>query len=376
VGGGNFVIETKRDQAYVGICIIINECFKNLIISSLEICEGQFTRRLMRMTEYHNEWNEPDKNDFWKAQKIVNQYLVRTPFLKATRLSQVLGVEAYIKCENLQITGSFKVRGGVNLMASLSMAEKRRGVITASTGNHGQSIAYAASIFGAKSLIVVPKNANPLKVDAIRRLGGTVVFHGKDFNDAKTWVEEETKRHHYRYINSGNEPSLIAGVGSLYLEMMEDEPDIDAFIVPIGGGSGASAACLIATFFNPKIVVIGVQSEKAPAVYRSWKTKQWIETNTANTFAEGLATRAPFELPLQIMRRRLDDFILVTEDQMKNAILLLFETTHQVVEGAGAASTAAAMILKNQLKEKKIGLVLSGGNLTLDQFRSIICSEK
>lgn len=328
------------------------------------------------MTEYSDEWNEPDKDDFVKAQKIVNQYLVRTPFLKATRLSQVLGVEAYIKCENLQITGSFKVRGGVNLMASLSTAEKRRGVITASTGNHGQSIAYAASIFKAKSIIVVPKNANPLKVDAIRRLGGTIVFRGNDFNDAKTWVEEETKRHHYRYINSGNEPSLIAGVGSLYLEMMEDEPDIDAFIVPIGGGSGASAACLIATFFNPKIEVIGVQSEKAPAVYRSWKTKQWIETNTANTFAEGLATRAPFELPLQIMRRRLNDFILVTEDQMKDAILLLFETTHQVVEGAGAASTAAAMILKNQLKGKKVGLVLSGGNLTLDQFRSIISSEK
>jgi threonine dehydratase len=285
-------------------------------------------------------------------------------------------MEAYIKCENLQITGSFKVRGGVNLMASLSTADKQRGVITASTGNHGQSIAYAASLFGVNAIIVVPKNANPLKVDAIQRLGGTIVYHGKDFNDAKTWVEEDAKRHHYRYINSGNEPNLIAGVGSLYLEMMEDEPDIDTFIVPIGGGSGASAACLIATLFNPKIEVIGVQSEKAPAVYHSWKTKQWIETDTANTFAEGLATRAPFELPLQIMRRRLDDFILVTEDQMKEAILLLFETTHQVVEGAGAASTAAAMFLKKQLKGRKVGLVLSGGNLTLNQFRSIICCKK
>jgi threonine dehydratase len=258
-------------------------------------------------------------------------------------------------------------------MASLSPAEKRRGVITASTGNHGQSIAYAASLFGVHAIIAVPKNANPLKVDAIQRLGGTVVFHGNDFNDAKTWVEEEAKRQHYRYINSGNEPGLIAGVGSLYLEMLEDKPDINTFIVPIGGGSGASAACLVATYFNPDIEVIGVQSETASAVYRSWKTKQWVETDSANTFAEGLATRAPFALPLQIMRRRLNDFILVTEDQMKAAILLLLETTHQVVEGAGAASTAAAMILKKQLKGKKVGLVLSGGNLTLDQLKAILC---
>lgn len=325
------------------------------------------------MTEYSHVWNEPQEDDFKKAQKIVSKYLVRTPFLKASRLSQILGMEAYIKCENLQITGSFKVRGGVNLMASLSLREKKRGVITASTGNHGQSIAYAASLFNVHAIIAVPKNANPLKVEAIQQLGGTVVFHGKDFNDAKIWVEEEAKRHQYRYINSGNELGLIAGVGSLYLEMLEDKPDIDAFIVPVGGGSGVSAACLVATYFTPDIEVIGVQSEKAPAVYRSWKTQQWIETDTANTFAEGLATRAPFALPLQIMRRRLDDFILVNEDQIKEAILLLFEATHQVVEGAGAASVAAATILKKRLKGKKVGLVLSGGNLTLDQFRTLIC---
>ncbi len=328
------------------------------------------------MTEDNKKWSEPGKEDFFNARKIVNQYLVRTPFLKATQLSQVLEVEAYIKCENLQITGSFKVRGGVNLMASLSTTEKQRGVITASTGNHGQSIAYAASLFGVKAIIVVPKQANPLKVDAIRRTGGKIVCYGRDFNDAKTWAEEETTRYNYRYINSGNEPYLIAGVGSLYLEMLEDAPDIDTFIVPVGGGSGASAACLIASFFNPSIEVIGVQSEKAPAVYHSWKTKRWIETDTANTFAEGLATRAPFALPLQIMRRRLNDFILVTEDQIKEAILLLFETTHQVVEGAGAASTAAAMRLKKRLKGRKVGLVLSGGNLTIDQFRAIITRKK
>lgn len=325
------------------------------------------------MMKYSHLWNEPQKDDFKKAQKIVSKYLVRTPFLKAPRLSKILGMEAYIKCENLQITGSFKVRGGVNLMASLSLREKRHGVITASTGNHGQSIAYAASLFNVHAIIAVPKNANPLKVDAIQRLGGTVVFHGKDFDDAKIWVEEEAKRHHYRYINSGNETSLITGVGSLYLEMLEDIPDIDTFIVPVGGGSGVSAACMVATYFAPDIEVIGVQSEKAPAVYRSWKTKQWVETDTANTFAEGLATRTPFALPLQIMRRRLDDFILVNEDQIKQAILLLFEATHQVVEGAGAASTAAAMMLKKRLKGKKVGLVLSGGNLTLEQFRALIC---
>jgi threonine dehydratase len=320
-------------------------------------------------------WREPTIHDVYHAQEIVATHLLRTPFFASMKLSSVLGCEAYVKYENLQITGAFKVRGGVNLMASLSDEERRRGVVTASTGNHGQSIAYAAQLFGVKAIIAMPEDANPLKVAAIQRLGGTIVFQGKDFDEARVWVEELAKREGYRYVHSGNEPLLIAGVGTLYLEMMEDEPDIDTIIVPVGGGSGAAAACIVAKHLNPEVRVIGVQAEKAPAVYRSWKSGQWVETASANTFAEGLATRAPFQLPLQIMRRLLDDFVLVSEEELQKAVFTLAEATHQVVEGAGAASTAAAVKMRAQLQDRKVGLLLSGSNLTLHQLRTILQSE-
>jgi threonine dehydratase len=315
---------------------------------------------------------EPTISEVYKAREIVSKHLRRTPFFRSLKLSHALGFDAYVKYENLQITGAFKVRGGVNLMASLSEEERRRGVATASTGNHGQSIAYAAQLFGVKAIIAMPEDSNPLKVEAIRRLGGDIAFHGKDFDEARVWVEKAAKREGYRYVHSGNEPLLIAGVGTLYLEMMEDEPDIDTIIVPVGGGSGVSAACIVAKHVNPEVRVVGVQAEKAPAVYRSWKSGKWVETDAADTFAEGLATRAPFQLPLQIMRRMLDDFALVSEEEIQRAVLTLFETTHQVAEGAGAAATAAAFKMRTLLKDRKVGLLLSGGNLTLNQLRTIL----
>jgi threonine dehydratase len=315
---------------------------------------------------------EPAISEIYKAREIVSRHLFRTPFFLSLKLSHTLGFDAYVKYENLQITGSFKVRGGVNLMASLSEEEKRRGVATASTGNHGQSIAYAAQIFGVKAIIAMPEDSNPLKVEAIWRLGGDIAFHGNDFDDARVWVEKVAKREGYRYVHSGNEPLLISGVGTLYLEMMEDEPDIDTIIVPVGGGSGVSAACIVAKHVNPEVKIVGVQAEKAPAVYLSWKSGKWVETGSADTFAEGLATRAPFQLPLQIMRRMLDDFVLVSEEEIQRAVLTLFETTHQVAEGAGAASTAAAFKMKTHLKDRKVGLILSGGNLNLNQLKTIM----
>ncbi len=319
---------------------------------------------------------EPTISEVYEAREIVSRYLLRTPFFRSLKLSHALGFDAYIKYENLQITGAFKVRGGVNLMASLSEEARQRGVATASTGNHGQSIAYAAQLFGIKAIIAMPEDSNPLKVEAIRRLGGDIVFHGKVFDEARVWVEKESKREGYRYVHSGNEPLLIAGVGTLYLEMMEDEPDIDTIIVPVGGGSGASAACIVVKHVNPEVRVVGVQAEKAPAVYLSWKSGTWVETDSADTFAEGLATRAPFQLPLQIMRRMLDDFVLVSEEEIQKAVLTLFETTHQVAEGAGAAATAAAFRMRTQLKDHKVGLILSGGNLNLNQLRTILQRDR
>lgn len=313
--------------------------------------------------------------DVYGARRVVSKYLLRTPLIRSLTLSKHLGFEAYVKCENLQPVGAFKVRGGLNLISRLSEEEKLKGVITASTGNHGQSIAYAATLFGVKAIIGMPKESNPLKVEAMRDLGATVEFHGADFDEARLWVEDEAKRKGYRYIHSANEPLLIAGVGTLYLEIMEDLPGVEVIIVPIGGGSGASAACIVAKSINPDVKVFGVQAEKAPAIYLSWKNKKMVETKSAETFAEGLATRVPFKLTLNIMNKLIDDIILVSEEQMKRAILTLLETTHQLAEGAGAASTAAAFKIRDRLQGKKVALVLTGGNLTLTTLKSIFESN-
>ena len=318
---------------------------------------------------------EPTLADVLDARRTIAKYLKPTPFFKSVPLSKWLGFEAYIKCENLQPIGAFKVRGGINLISKLSEDEKRRGVITASTGNHGSSIAYASELFGVKAIIGAPLGSNPYKLQTIRELGATVELHGRDFDEARLWVEKEAREKGYRYIHSANEPLLIAGVGTLYLEILEDLPEVDTILVPVGGGSGASGACIVAKTINPSIRVIGVQSEGAPAVYESWKTGKMVETAKTDTFADGLATRVPFEMTMSIMRRLIDEIMLVSEKDLKRAIRLLLETTHQVAEGAGAASTAGAIKMRNELKGKKVALVISGGNLTLEMMREIALKE-
>lgn len=315
---------------------------------------------------------EPTVKDVFEARCVVDRYLKATPLLHSGALSRALGCEAFLKCENLQPIGAFKVRGGLNLISRLTGEERSRGVITASTGNHGQSIAYAARAFGVKAIIGAPEGANPYKVEAMRRLDAEVMLYGKDFDEARLKVEEIARREGYRYVHSMNEPLLIAGVATAYLEMLQEVPDLDCIIVPIGGGSGASGACIVARALNPQIRVIGVQAEKAPAVYRSWKEGRLVETGFPATFAEGLATRVAFELPLNIIRKHIDDIVLVSEDEMKDAIVLLLETAHQLAEGAGAAATAAAVKLRKDLQGKKVGIMLSGGNITLDQMRSVL----
>ena len=310
-------------------------------------------------------------DDLYKARKVVSKYLPRTPIVDSPALSKKLGFEAYIKCENVLPTGAFKVRGGINLVSKLSDEEKQKGVIAASTGNHGQSVAYAARLFGVKAVIGMPKNSNPNKVEATRNFGASVEFYGSDYDEARKWVEEEAKRKGYRYVHSANEPLLIAGVGTLYLEIMEEIPDIDVIIVPIGGGSGAAAACIVAKTINPEVKVIGVQAEKAPAVFLSWKNNRMVETESADTFADGLATRFSFSLTLDILNKMIDEIVLVSEEEMKRAILTLLETTHQLAEGAGAASTAVAFKIRETLRGKKVALPLTGGNLTLKDLNEI-----
>ena len=307
--------------------------------------------------------------EVYQARRTIAPYLRPTPLLHSAALSRALGCEAFVKCENTQPIGAFKVRGGLNLLARLPVEERERGVVTASTGNHGQSIAYAARTFGVRAIIAAPEASNPYKVQAMRDLGAEVVLTGRDFDESRAWVEWAAEEHGYRYIHSANEPLLIAGVGTMALEIVEEQPDIEVIIVPVGGGSSASGVSMAAKGINPATQVIGVQAEGAPAAHHAWHSGEMVEFPSIETFAEGLATRVPFELTQRIMRRLLDDIVLVSDAELRRAIVLLLETTHQLAEGAGAAPTAAARKLAARLAGKKVALLLSGGNLTLDQLR-------
>jgi len=313
----------------------------------------------------------PTFTDVLSAQRQIRPYLSRTPLHRYPAINALLGTEAYIKHENYQPVGAFKVRGGVNLVSRMGADERARGVIAASTGNHGQSVAYAAQLFGVQARIIVPEKANPGKVAAMQGMGAEVIFHGPVYEEAKAYCESLAREHGYRYIHSGNEPLLIAGVATGVLEMLEDVPDLDVIIVPIGGGSGAAGACIVAQAVNPAIRVIGVQSEASPAAYQSWRQQRLVEEPN-RTQAEGLATGIAFELPQQILWQMLDDFLMVREDEILQAIVWMVERAHTLAEGAGAASLAAAYRLRDELKGKKVGLVCSGGNISLEQLKKAL----
>jgi len=212
-----------------------------------------------------------------KARRRISPHLRPTPLFGYASLDALPDAEVFVKHENHQPVGAFKVRGGVNLISQLSAEERERGVIAASTGSHGQSIAYAARRFGVQATICVPEHANPVKVASMRGLGAELVFHGRDFDEAREHCEQLAKERGYRYVHSGNEPLLIAGVGTETLEILE-EPQTDVIVVPVGGGSGAAGACIVAKAINPAIRVIGVQSDAAPAAFRSWRERRLVET--------------------------------------------------------------------------------------------------
>jgi threonine dehydratase len=282
----------------------------------------------------------------------------------------LIGVQ-WFKHENYEPVGAFKVRGGINLVSQLSQDEREKGVIAASTGNHGQSVAYAARLFGVKAIIVVPENANPGKVAAMQGMGAEVVFFGERYDQSMKHCASLAHEHGYRYIHLGDEPLLIAGVATEALEMLEDEPGLEVIIVPIGGGSGAAGVSIVAQAVNPRIQVIGVQSEAAPAAYESWRQKRLVEAPN-RTFAEGLATGVAFELPQAIMREHLHDFLLLTEEEIMRGMLLMIERAHTLAEGAGAAALAGAYRMREELRGKKVGIICSGGNSSLEHLKRVL----
>lgn len=304
----------------------------------------------------------PTFADVLAARLRIAPYLHRTPLHRYPALDAVTGTQTYVKHENHQPIGAFKVRGGVNLVATLGPAERARGVCGASTGNHGQSIAYAARLFGVPAVICAPEDANPVKVESMRGLGAEVILTGRDYDEAKEFCEKLAVERDLRYVHVGDEPLLIAGVATATLEIFEAQPDLDVLVVPVGGGSGASAAALVASAVAPGAEVIGVQSAQSPAAHQSWQAGEpRIAPN--HTAAEGLATGSSVELPQSIMRERLRDFVLVSDDQLRAATRLMIEKTRNLVELAGAAPLAAVLADPARFAGRKVGLMCTGGNL-------------
>ncbi len=313
----------------------------------------------------------PTLRDVLDAKRRIRPYLQPTPFHSYPALNALIGTEVYIKHENCQPIGAFKVRGGINLVAQMPPEERARGLITASTGNHGQSISYAGRLFGAPVRIVVPEGSNPGKIAAIEGLGAEVIVYGPRFDDARQHAETLAQEHGYRLVHVANEAPIIAGVGTETLEMLESVPDLDVILVPVGGGSGSAGACITAKTINPAICVIGVQAAASPAAYQSWREKKLVSMPN-ETSAEGLATGMGFTLTQQILWKYLDDFVLVSEEAILRAIRWMVERAHTLAEGAGAAPLAAAYAMRDQLAGKKVGLVCSGGNIKPEQLRQAL----
>jgi len=312
----------------------------------------------------------PTLLDVLDAKRQIAPYLPRTPLRRTPALSRLVGTEVWVKHENFLPTGAFKVRGGINLVSRLSPTERRAGLIAASSGNHGQSIAYAAQRFGVPAIICVPEHANPLKVEAIRDYGAEAVLDGRTFDEARANAERMAREHGYRYVHSGDEPLLIAGVGTYALEILEEEPGIDTLIVPIGGGSGAAGTLTVARALNPAIQVLGVQSHQSPAAHLAWQAAG-PRTAPNETVVEGLSTGSSFDLPQRILRQ-LDDFVLVDDRDIERATGAMIAGTRTLVEPAGSAALAAALQIRDRLGGRRVALIASGGNLTPAQLLAVL----
>ena len=317
----------------------------------------------------------PTFADVLEARKTIAPYVARTPLHSYPGLSQYVGADVRLKHENHQPLASFKARGGVNLLAHMSPEDRGRGLITASSGNHGQSIAYACKLFGARAMIGLPLNANPVKVESMRNMGAEIIFHGKNFDEAREHCERLALEEGYLFVHPANNSHIIAGVATETLEILEDFPGVEVVYVPLGGGSGVAGACIVAKTVNPAIKVMAVQSSEAPAGYLSWKNRKLTEA-PMNTIAEGLATASGYQLTQEILWDLLDDFLLVSDREILQAIAVLIEKAHTLAEGAGATALAGVIKSRDSIKGKKVAAIVSGGNITMEQLRVVVNSAE
>jgi threonine dehydratase len=307
--------------------------------------------------------NAPTLNDVYLARERLAPHIPRTPLMRHPLLDEATGLSIWVKHENHNPTGAFKVRGGLNLVGAMAAEERARGIVTASTGNHGQSIAVASRIHGVPCTVFVPEGNNPDKNAAMRAYGAVLEEGGKDFDEARERCEQRAAATGARYVHSANEPMLLAGVGTYALEVFEELPHADVVFVPIGGGSGACGLINVRNSLGARARIVGVGAVNADAVYRSWKGPARVTGASANTFAEGIATRVTFDLTFGIYKEHLDDFVQLTEEELAEGVRLALATTHNLAEGAGAAAIAAAYKLRDSLAGQRVVCVMSGGNI-------------
>jgi threonine dehydratase len=314
-------------------------------------------------------------SDVLAARDLLAGRLPPTPAWSYPALDAVAGATVLVKHENAQPTGAFKVRGGLTLLAALSTADRARGLVTYSTGNHAQSLAYACARHGVACTVVMPVGASTEKVRAVRALGATVVLHGADMTAAQHHAEALAAARsgppgqEALLVSPGDTAALLAGVGTLYLELFEAHPDLDAVLVPVGSGTGAAAACLVAAELAPRCRVIGVQSSAAPAAHDSWRAGSCV-TRPNRTAVDGLATGRGFELPQRLMRR-LAGFHLVTDARIAAAQTLLATHAHTLAEGAGAAALAALLAAPGEYAGRRVAVICTGGNASSAEITAL-----
>jgi threonine dehydratase len=307
-----------------------------------------------------------------EARRKIRNLVAKTPTYLSNVFSQRTGAEVYLKLECFQPVGVLKIRGAINKISSLSPSELESGLVTASSGNHGLAVAYAAKIYGAKAVVVVPENAVKEKVEAIESYGSEIVKYGKDYDEAYSKALEIQKEAGTTFVHPFDDPFVVAGQGTVGLELLEDVPDLNTIIVPIGGGGLISGISIAAKTLNPQLRMVGVQSEGAPAVYRSWRAGKIIEVASINTIADGLAARKPLELTFGIIKRYVDTVMLVSEEEIGEAVLALLQKAHILSEPSGAASLAALLFKYHQKPKEKIAVIISGANISIDYLASLL----
>ncbi|MCR8677274.1 threonine ammonia-lyase [Campylobacter sp. S4:11] len=312
-------------------------------------------------------------NKIYQAKQKIADFVLKTPLVYSSFLSEFLETDVFLKCENLQKTGAYKIRGAYNAIANLSKEQKQAGVIAASAGNHAQGVAISAKKFGIEAVIVMPEATPLLKVSATKNLGAKVILKGDNFDEAYAYALNYAKEHHLNFIHPFENESIIAGQGTLMLEMLDEISDLDMILAPVGGGGLISGVASAAKQINPAVKVIGVSAKGAPAMYESFKSKKIINSKAVRTIADGIAVRDVNKINFDIILECVDDFIQVDDEEIANAVLYLLEKHKITVEGAGASAVAALLHKKIDLKNhKKIGVILSGGNIDVQMLNIII----